>query len=198
MKILNLYAGIGGNRKLWGDDHEITAVEYNPLIAQVYKDHFPNDEVIVADAHEYLEEHFAEYDYIWSSPPCQSHSNMRQNLRVRYSGSKPMYADMRLYAEILFLQYNFKGKWAVENVIPYYEPLVKPTIKLQRHYVWANYEIANRTFPKEVLRDVQIPQLSAMHGFNLDTYKLPNKRQILRNCVYPELGLHIFKGALDG
>lgn len=27
MKILNLYAGIGGNRKLWPDDHEITAVE---------------------------------------------------------------------------------------------------------------------------------------------------------------------------
>ena len=24
MKILNLYAGIGGNRKLWGDDHENT------------------------------------------------------------------------------------------------------------------------------------------------------------------------------
>lgn len=24
MKILNLYAGIGGNRKLWGDEHEIT------------------------------------------------------------------------------------------------------------------------------------------------------------------------------
>lgn len=27
MKILNLYAGIGGNRKLWGDDHEVTVVE---------------------------------------------------------------------------------------------------------------------------------------------------------------------------
>jgi DNA (cytosine-5)-methyltransferase 1 len=32
MRILNLYAGIGGNRKLWGDDHEITAVELNLLI----------------------------------------------------------------------------------------------------------------------------------------------------------------------
>jgi hypothetical protein len=29
MKILNLYAGIGGNRKLWGDEHEIVAVENN-------------------------------------------------------------------------------------------------------------------------------------------------------------------------
>ena len=30
MKILNLYSGIGGNRKLWGDEHEVTAVENVP------------------------------------------------------------------------------------------------------------------------------------------------------------------------
>ena len=42
MEILNLYAGIGGNRKLWGDDHEITAVEYKQEIADIYKDFFPN------------------------------------------------------------------------------------------------------------------------------------------------------------
>ena len=35
-KILNLYAGIGGNRKLWGDEHEITAVEYDEATADVY------------------------------------------------------------------------------------------------------------------------------------------------------------------
>lgn len=34
MKILNLYCGIGGNRKLWGDEHEITAVEFEPKIAE--------------------------------------------------------------------------------------------------------------------------------------------------------------------
>lgn len=33
MKILNLYAGIGGNRKLWGNEHDITAVELRPEIA---------------------------------------------------------------------------------------------------------------------------------------------------------------------
>lgn len=43
MKILNLYAGIGGNRKLWSDEHEITAVEYKQDIADVYKQLFPND-----------------------------------------------------------------------------------------------------------------------------------------------------------
>ncbi len=32
-KMLNLYAGIGGNRKLWGDNDDITAIEINPKIA---------------------------------------------------------------------------------------------------------------------------------------------------------------------
>ena len=77
MKILNLYAGIGGNRKLWGDNHKITAVELRPEIAAIYQDFFPNDRVIVGDAHQYLQEHYAEFDFIWSSPPCQSHSKLR-------------------------------------------------------------------------------------------------------------------------
>ena len=69
MKILNLYAGIGGNRKLWGNEHEVTAVEYLPEIAKIYKENFPNDSVVIADAHKYLEEHYSEFDFIWSSPP---------------------------------------------------------------------------------------------------------------------------------
>ena len=78
MKILNLYAGIGGNRKLWGNEHEITAVEINPQIAKIYQDFFPNDTVIVADAHQYLLEHYKEFDFIWSSPPCPTHSRIRK------------------------------------------------------------------------------------------------------------------------
>jgi DNA (cytosine-5)-methyltransferase 1 len=96
MKILNLYAGIGGNRKLWGDEHEITAVEWDADIAKVYKDHFPNDTVIVGDAHEFLLNHFSYFDFIWTSPPCQSHSSFRQNIGVRYRGVEPIYADMKL------------------------------------------------------------------------------------------------------
>ena len=58
MKILNLYSGIGGNRKLWGNEHEITAVELDEDIAAIYKDFYPTDKVIVADAHEYLLNNF--------------------------------------------------------------------------------------------------------------------------------------------
>ena len=70
MKILNLYSGIGGNRKLWGDKHEITAVEIDPKIAEIYQDFYPNDTVIVGDAHEYLRQHFREFDFIWACTPA--------------------------------------------------------------------------------------------------------------------------------
>ncbi len=108
MKILNLYAGIGGNRKLW-KDIEVTAVENDKKILNIYKNNFPKDLIILDDAHKFLLEHYKEYDFIWSSPPCQSHSSFRQNFR---------------------------------------------------------------------------------------RYKLPNKRQVLRNCVNPKLGLHILKCAI--
>ena len=78
IKILNLYSGIGGNRKLWSGDIEVTAVEYNPDIARVYQEFYPNDIVIVGDAHQYLLEHYKEYDFIWASPPCPTHSDIRR------------------------------------------------------------------------------------------------------------------------
>jgi len=98
---LNLYAGIGGNRKLWGGAYEVVAVEHDHNIAKIYKDFFPDDEVIVADAHKYLEEHFEEYDFIWSSPPCPSHSHIRKELAVEQrKQNKAIFPDMQLYEEI--------------------------------------------------------------------------------------------------
>jgi DNA (cytosine-5)-methyltransferase 1 len=194
MNILNLYAGIGGNRKLWGDKHDVIAIENNPEIAKIYQEKFPNDIVIVADAHEYLLTHAKELyiiDFIWSSPPCQSHSSFRQNICVRFRGTEPIYPDMSLYQEILFLQNNFKGKWVVENVKPYYEPLIKPTATLQRHLFWSNFEIPNKEFTKDNIRTAQIPDLEKKYGYDLKDYKLKNKRQVLRNCVEPELGKYI-------
>ena len=119
IKILNLYAGIGGNRKLWKGDIEVTAIENNPKIAKIYQDFFPDDVVIIEDAHEFLLNNFEEYDFIWSSPPCPSHSRMRKTISMGI-GAKAIYPDMKLYEEILFLQGYFKGKWVVENVIGYY------------------------------------------------------------------------------
>jgi DNA (cytosine-5)-methyltransferase 1 len=192
MKILNLYAGIGGNRKLW-KGHQVVAVENDPKIAEIYKNSFYQDQVIVADAHQYLLNHYKEFDFIWSSPPCQTHSSFRHNICVKFRGTKAEYPDMRLYQEIIFLDKHFKGKWVVENVKPYYKPLIEPTKELQRHLFWSNFDITDKEFKKDKIRTAQIPDLQKLHGFDLGGMKIPNKRQVLRNCVLPELGLHILK-----
>lgn len=193
-KVLNLYAGLGGNRTLW-TNCDVTAVEYDPQIAAIYADRFPNDEVVVADAHAYLLANYDKFDLIWSSPPCQSHSSFRQNIGVRYRGVKPAYPDMSLYQEVLFLQYNSKAKWVVENVKPYYLPLIKPTIELQRHLFWSNFEIAAKQFETDNIRNAQIPDLQMLHGIDLSFYRISNKRQLLRNCVHKEVGKWIFDHA---
>lgn len=196
MKILNLYAGIGGNRKLWGEEHEITAVEYDKNIAAIYQDLYPNDNVIVEDAHEYLLHNFKKYDFIWSSPPCPSHSSFRQNIGVRYRNVKPIYPDMSLYEEIIFLQYNCDKLWVVENVVPYYKPLIQAT-KLQRHMFWSNFDIENIEIETDKIRSAQIPELQKLHKVDLSQYKIKDKRKILRNCVHYKLGEHILKQAIS-
>ena len=193
MKILNLFAGIGGNRKLW-QGHEITSVEYDPKIAAIYSDLYPDDELIVGDAHSYLLENYDKFDFIWSSPPCQSHSSFRFNIQVRFRGTKPAYPDMRLYEEILFLKHHYQGLWLIENVVPYYEPMLQPQ-KRNRHLYWANFELPELTKQNDNIRGNQIPDLEQLHGFDLSNYKLPNKRQVLRNCVNPETGLEILNAA---
>jgi DNA (cytosine-5)-methyltransferase 1 len=197
MKILNLYAGIGGNRKLWGNEHEVTAVEFDENIATVYKDIFPNDTVIIGDAHQYLLDHYNEFDFIWSSPPCQTHSRMRHHLGVNGKGFNPVYPDMKLYQEIIFLQHSFKGKWIVENVNPYYAPLIEPNVELDRHKFWCNFTIQKEKFNRPKLRKAQIPELQVAYDYDLSEYKLPNKRQVLRNCVLPSVGKHILNSLME-
>jgi DNA (cytosine-5)-methyltransferase 1 len=193
LKILNLYAGIGGNRRLW-DDCEVTAVEYSPEIAKVYAQLHPQDTVVVGDAVAYLEAHYAEFDFIWASPPCPSHGQYRHNVGVIGKGFAPIMPDMTLYAQIVFLQHYAKGKWVIENVKPYYEPLVKPTFEMQRHLFWANFDAPPRKFDKSDIRHKN--KISDFDGHEIvAASKIPNKRQALRNCVDADLGLHIFESA---
>lgn len=199
MKILNLYAGIGGNRKLWGDEHEVTAIEYNPEIAKIYQDFFPNDKVIVTDAHQYLLEHYKEFDFIWSSPPCPSHSRMRL-LCHQQEGKKDKFPDMKLYEEIIFLKHFFKGKWIIENVISYYEPLIKP-YKVGNHYYWSNFIISNLNEKERMIirmtDDDIIKDKSKRYDYNLQSLEIKKglKVKMLNNAVEPKTGLHIFNCA---
>lgn len=194
--VLNLYAGIGGNRALWPDNITVTAVELEPEIAKAYKDRFSNDTVLVCDAHDYLLEHYQDYDFIWSSPPCPTHGQYRYNVGVRAKGYKGLYPDMKLYEEIIFLHYHAKCKWVVENTISYYEPLIKPQ-KVARHYLWANFNIPDIKLPAAGIRNKnKISDWEKELGISLSKYKIPNKRQVLRNCVNSLLGSHVLAQAL--
>ncbi len=195
IKILNLYAGIGGNRKLW-TNCKVTAIELDENIAKIYKDFFPNDEVIVADAHQYLLDHYKEYDFIWSSPPCPTHSQLGRlrafNEHNKATGqySPPKYPDMKLYEEILFLQGYFKGKYCVENVIAWYKPLIEPQ-KIGRHWYWSNFDIPQIKTSVNNIAKGKILDWEKQYGFNLNGKVGIEKRRVLRNCVEPEVGLHI-------
>lgn len=198
IKVLNLYAGIGGNRKLW-EGVDVTAVEHNENIAKIYKDYFPSDTVIVADAHEYLVENYANFDFIWSSPPCPTHTRMALNFADAKAADKriiPRYPDMKLYQEIIFLDNFFKGKYCVENVIPYYEPLIRPKVQLERHLFWANFRIPKHTFDSEKSDIVNMTGKSTNYGFNISDRKINHRKdQILRNLVNPQIGLYVLDQA---
>lgn len=199
MKVLNLYACLGGNRLLW-DNCEVTAVELDEELAKLYQERFPNDTVIVADAHQYLLDHYQEFDFIWSSPPCPTHSKVRFSQHTKDS-HVPKYPDMNLYQEILFLDNYFKGKYVVENVIPYYQPLI-PAKKRGRHLYWTNFnlpsDIGERKNGKGIISVTadEVAKLSIFHNYDFNKYKGKQRRdKIARNLVDYEAGKTIFDTA---
>lgn len=198
MKILIGCAGIAGESELWDDvKNSITHVEIDPKIAKVISNRKPNRTVIIGDAFEHLLLHSDEYDFIWFSPPCQGNSRMIRSGRNR----RPRFPDLRLYEVKIFLDYNFKGKYVIENVIPYYEPLITPTKKLGRHLFWSNFDITEFELPQIpnfiMLGTVEgSEKLKKWLGINYEGNIYYNGNhdpcQILRNCVHPKLGMHVY------
>ena len=217
MRVLNLYACLGGNRYKWDDvaesagiDMKVTAVELDPELARLYQERFPNDTVIVADAHQYLLDHYKEFDFIWSSPPCPTHSKMRKtNTGEGQRKSKATYPDMKLYQEIIFLDNFFDGKYCVENVIPYYKPLIEAKER-GRHLYWTNFLLPNdlNDRRKDNFITSSVKDLSLFHDYDFNrlsvfekfTYTSHNGGfridKIARNLVDYEAGRTIFETAL--
>ena len=196
MKILNLYAGIGGNRKLWGNTHHITAIENVEKIANIYKENFTKDTVIVTNAHEYLLDHYKEFDFIWSSPPCPTHSTT--NYFTQHIRKRPVYPSMKLYEEIIFLKHFFKGKYCVENVKSYYDPLIPPQ-HIGRHYLWANFKIPKINLPKNQIGNMMHKNSKYSKNWSNKETKsniAHNKKIVERNAVNENLGLHILNCAI--
>jgi DNA (cytosine-5)-methyltransferase 1 len=209
MKVLNLYACLGGNRYKWdevakekGIEIEVTAVELDPEAARLYQERFPNDKVIVADAHQYLLDHYKEFNFIWSSPPCPTHSRARYWNSSNYdTTTQAIYPDMKLYEEILFLQHYYKhGKFVVENVIPYYEPLI-PAQKRGRHLFWSNFNFPKNLSNRKiniVETENEMSKLIIFHDYDFTKYKGEQFiYKMARNLVDYEAGRTIFEVALD-
>lgn len=198
IKVLNLYACLGGNRYKWDEvaNIEVTAVEWDEELSKLYQERFPKDKVVVADAHQYLLEHYKEFDFIWSSPPCPSHSKIRITQKTRDSFI-PLYPDLKLYEEIIFLDNYFEGKYCVENVIPYYEPLI-PAKKRGRHLYWTNFNLPNDIGERKLdgilcRMEDEVDILCKFHDYDFYKYKGEQRRdKIARNLVDYEAGKTIF------
>jgi len=207
-KILNLYGCLGGNRYKWDEvakkanvELEVTCIELDPELARMYKERFPNDIVIVTDAHQYLLDHYKEFEngLIWTSPPCPTHSTIRMTQKTK-TGFIPKYPDMMLYQEIIFLDNHFKGKYVVENVVPYYEPLIIAK-KRGRHLYWTNFNLPNDLKSRKLgenLTYANQKNLENFHKIDLSDYKgKQRKDKIARNLVDYEAGKTILEAVFN-
>lgn len=155
---------------------------------------YPNDKVIVGDAHDYLLQHYKEFDFIWSSPPCPTHSDIRR-CGVHANQYAAVYPAKELWEEIILLKHFSKCPWMVENVKTYYKPFIELTFKLDRHYFWSNFNVSSISVKARENTHCKMNGSSTIHGFNLDKYDIKNKRQLLRNLVNPIVGQHILNEA---
>jgi DNA (cytosine-5)-methyltransferase 1 len=118
---------------------------------------------------------------------------------------------MKLYEEIIFLQTFFKGKYCIENVIPYYEPLI-PAQKRGRHLYWTNFVLpkvlSNRNSPNMECQELGLNknkkigktsfiQFCEFHDYDFTKYKgSQDKEKMARNLVDYEAGRTIFETAI--
>lgn len=202
MKILNLYAGLGGNRFLW-DNVEVTAIEHDPVIAALYSKRFPKDLVLEEEVFQTLraKEFSLDFDLIWASPPCQSHSQM-----MKFPQSKtlriPFPKLTEIYGLLIWLERYYTGAFVIENVQPYYKLLIPPTIRLGRHYFWSNFPIPKKQFGNPgkghgKLRGIirtnthELIKQNQLEDIEKELLGIPRRDRLMRNCVDPRIGQHI-------
>jgi len=202
MILLDLFAGVGGTAlgiQNFLEDRNITysyyAVEYDNEIIKAHELFRPQSIVIEADAYIIVYSDLREYAFIWASPPCQSHSQCN----MFWDRRNP---DMRLWDLINYFK-ELSKPFIVENVKPYYKPLIKPTLKIRRHYFWSNlplepfeFEKSPKGFTRMSIEDWRIyhnvPKEAITH-----IRDLKRRRQILRNMVHWSISYNLFKQVYD-
>ena len=110
------------------------------------------------------------------------------------------FPDMKLYEEILLLKHLFNGKYVVENVIPYYEPLIAAQ-KRHRHLYWTNFNLPTILTNRDVRISSgtdEVGKLCKFHDFDFYKYKGSQPvNKIARNLVDYEAGKTILETALN-
>ena len=114
MKLLDLFCGAGGaSMGYYKAGFEVVGVDINP------QPNYPF-EFYQADALEFLQEHWNEFDVIHASPPCQAYS--RAGIQWRKSGKE--YPDLVDKTRELLIKTN--KPYIIENVPG--APLKNPTV----------------------------------------------------------------------
>jgi DNA (cytosine-5)-methyltransferase 1 len=202
--LYNGCAGFGANTHLLNrKEVDVTHTEMFQDIANVNRLLHPDDEVIVADTFQHFQENHEKYNFAWFSVNCQGHSKMVKATRHNVNKIPPV---TELYGLIIFLTHFYKGDWVVENVVPFYKPLIEPTLRVGRHLFWSNKPLFG-------IEDVKRPtgfinkatkkgadELKKWLGLEFEWYVYYKGNhcpaQTLRNCVHPKLGVQIFNQLL--
>ncbi len=97
-----------------------------------------------------------------------------------------------IYQEIIFLDNFFNGKYCVENVIPFYEPLI-PAKKRGRHLYWTNFNLPNvlsdKKNPDFTRVKNQVKVMSEYHNYDFTKYKGKQPvGKMANNLVHYEAG----------
>lgn len=192
MKVLNAYAGIGGNRHLWPASWKITAIELDERVAAEYARRYPDDTVLVEDAHAFVMDRAAEFEAVWTSPPCPTHSRLAKTVAARTGAA--LEPDPRLWEEVEFLR-ELGGRYVVENVHTYYAPPIAPDVVTARHYYWTNNPPAMLTALHGtgiLCPDTRMAEYAEAYGLPPIPHRaLRDSRKAMRNAVVPHEGLEL-------
>lgn len=96
----------------------------------------------------------------------------------------------------MFLQHYFKGGFVVENVIPYYKPLIEAQ-KRGRHLYWSSFKLPNDINERKASimegKD-EVTQWCNFHKYDFRQYKGEQRTdKMARNLVDYEAGKTIFE-----
>ena len=97
----------------------------------------------------------------------------------------------------------------MENVIPYYTPLVAPTATIGRHIMWSSAPVSalegieDIKSPPDFINMTNVAGMRKLQEWLGIYYEKPVyyegnhcPAQILRNCVHPEIGKKVFDSTI--